>query len=88
MIGADHRTCEFAISVTDEWTGAGLGRVLMEILIGAARGRGLREMEGFVLAENRGMLALARKLGFTVGRHPDDYTLCLCRRRLDAPDEA
>jgi L-amino acid N-acyltransferase YncA len=38
----------------------------MEQLIAVARARGLRSMLGHVLAENRGMLALAQKLGFTV----------------------
>jgi acetyltransferase len=40
---------------------------MMEQLIGVARARGLRAMVGHVLAENRGMLSLCQKLGFSVG---------------------
>jgi acetyltransferase len=62
----DGESCEYAIVVDDAWQGRGLGRRLMEQLIAVARARGLRSMLGHVLAENRGMLALAQKLGFTV----------------------
>ena len=82
IIGPTPDTCEFAISVVDAWAGAGLGRVLMETLIGAARERGLRTMEGYVLAENEGMLRLASRLGFSVTRHPDDFSLKACRLTL------
>jgi acetyltransferase len=63
----DGESCEFALVVADNWQGRGLGRRLMEQLIDVARARGLRSMVGHVLAENRGMLALAQKLGFVVG---------------------
>ncbi|MDH4094867.1 MAG: bifunctional acetate--CoA ligase family protein/GNAT family N-acetyltransferase [Betaproteobacteria bacterium] len=63
----DGESCEFALVVADDWQGRGLGRRLMEKLIAVARARGQRSMLGHVLAENRGMLALARKLGFVVG---------------------
>ncbi len=46
--------------------GKGLGSALMQWLIGTARAEGLRLLEGRVLAENTGMLALCRELGFTV----------------------
>ncbi len=72
-------SCEFAMSVTDAWTGAGLGRVLLETLVQAAGANGEREMEGFVLAENAAMLRLAARLGFEVKRHPDDFSLRVCR---------
>ena len=83
VIGARGDDCEFAVTVADGWAGAGLGRVLMTALIGAARRRGLREMVGFVLAENAAMLGLARRLGFEVRRDPDDYSQCLCRLHLE-----
>jgi acetyltransferase len=63
----DGESCEFALVVADGWQGRGLGRRLMEQLIAVARARGLRRMIGHVLAENRGMIALAQKLGFVVG---------------------
>ena len=85
VIGQDRRTCEFAITVTDEWAGAGLGGILMEAIIASARARGLAEMEGFVLADNTAMLRLASRLGFSTARHPEDFTLRVCRLALAAP---
>jgi acetyltransferase len=82
ILGADGTDCEFAVSVVDAWGGAGLGGVLMGALIDAARRRGLREMVGFVLAENRPMLRLAGRLGFVVKRDPDDFSQCICRLAL------
>jgi acetyltransferase len=82
VIGARGDDCEFAISVVDAWVGAGLGRVLMTTLVDAARRRGLREMTGFVLAQNAPMLLLAGKLGFAVRRDPDDFSQCICRLDL------
>jgi len=79
IIGPGPDTCEFAISVADDWGGAGLGHALMNRLIGAARRRGLREMTGFVLAENQPMLRLAAKLGFATKRDPEDFTVQVCR---------
>jgi len=83
MIGARGNDCEFAVAVVDGWAGAGLGRVLMTALVDAARKRGLREMTGFVLAENGAMLRLAARLGFAVGRDPDDFSQCICHLGLD-----
>jgi acetyltransferase len=56
--------CEFAVVVSDDWHGTGLAGILMQALIDVARRRGLRTMEGFVLATNSRMLKLARQLGF------------------------
>jgi acetyltransferase len=67
--------CEFAISITDDWAGAGLGRVLLEALVGAARDRGLAHMQGYVLATNPGMLRLAQRVGFEVRADPEDRSV-------------
>ena len=53
--------------IADGWRGAGLASSIMRALIRDARARGLKRMEGHVLAENRSMLDLARRLGFAVG---------------------
>jgi acetyltransferase len=78
----DRSRCEFATTVDAAFAGAGLARTLMSLLIEAARQRGLKEMEGFVLAENDSMLGLARRLGFTIGVDPDDRALRICRLPL------
>ena len=75
--------CEFAVAIADEWAGAGLGRAMMEQLIGAARRRGLAEMCGYVLAENRAMLGLAKRLGFSIKAMPGDFSVRVCTLALD-----
>jgi acetyltransferase len=58
------RSGEFAVIVRDAYQGEGLGQHLMERLIAVARERGVRQLVGVVLRENRRMLALAKDLGF------------------------
>jgi acetyltransferase len=58
-------SCKFALVVHDEFQEKGLGYRLMEMLIEIARKKGLHEMAGEVLTENRTMLGLMKKLGFT-----------------------
>ena len=67
VTNADGESCEFAVTVADEWQRRGLGRRFLTLLIEVARARGLREMIGHVLAENRAMLALCASLGFSIG---------------------
>lgn len=81
----DRQRCEFATTVSPAFAGAGLARTLMSLLIDAARTRGLKEMEGFVLAENQSMLGLARRLGFSVTVDPDDRAIRICRLQLAGP---
>jgi len=68
----DQESAEYAIAVADSWHGRGLGRALMEALIGCARTRGFRRLMGVVLGSNAPMLALCRKLGFVAQHDPDD----------------
>ena len=85
LVGSNASSCEFAINVAAAYGGAGLGSTLMNALIGAARRRGLADMEGFVLAANKPMLRLAAGLGFSVAPDPDDSTVRLCHLRLGNP---
>ena len=59
-------SCDFAIVVGDRWQGLGLGEKLMRSLLRAAVDAGIRVVGGLTLTENGGMIALARKLGFSV----------------------
>ncbi len=68
----DGISCEFAIVVADEWQHRGVGHRLMAQLMEAARERGLRRMEGEVLADNHEMIALVRSLGFEVTTSEED----------------
>jgi RimJ/RimL family protein N-acetyltransferase len=82
FVGDNPTTCEFAITVQSNFGGAGLATTLLTALIDAARKRGLATMEGFVLAVNEPMLRLAKRLGFSVGTHPDDHAIRICRLDL------
>ena len=78
-------SCEFAITVDAAFGGTGLGTTLMTVLIDEARSRGRKEMEGFVLSENKPMLRLAKRLGFSIKYAPDDTSVRICRLALDKP---
>ena len=75
VLEPEGRACEFALVIADAWQGRGIGRRMMEKLIAVARSRGLERIYGDVLATNRPMLEFCRRLGFTLGRHPDDPTV-------------
>ncbi|MEW5837774.1 MAG: bifunctional acetate--CoA ligase family protein/GNAT family N-acetyltransferase [Pseudomonadota bacterium] len=60
----DGSSAEFAVVVSDAWQGAGLGSLLLEAVMDAARQRGVRLLMGEVLPQNRGMLKLAERMGF------------------------
>jgi acetyltransferase len=68
----DGKSCEIALVVGDEWRRKGIGMRILVALMEVAKLRGLQTMEGEVLAENSGMLRLARKLGFSIRPLPND----------------
>ncbi|MDO9090575.1 MAG: bifunctional acetate--CoA ligase family protein/GNAT family N-acetyltransferase [Burkholderiaceae bacterium] len=71
----DNLRAEFAIQIASDWQGKGLGRLLMNKLVGYLRARGTGEIVGQCLSENTGMAALARAVGFEVTALPDQDTL-------------
>jgi acetyltransferase len=62
----DRRAAEYGVLVRSDLKGRGLGRLLMQKLIGYARQQGLGELFGTVLADNEPMLRLCRELGFAI----------------------
>lgn len=78
----DPGVCEFAITLAEGWRGTGLATQLMRSLLRRARYDGYAEMEGLVLATNAPMLALARKLGFSVQAVPPDGSVVRVLRRV------
>ena len=76
-------TAEVAVTIADAWQGCGLGRLLLERVIDAARRNGVRRLTGDVLAANARMLALARRLGFRSEPHPEGATLRRIVKDLD-----
>lgn len=76
---------EFAVLVSDPLQGKGIGACLLLRCMGIAALRGMKHLCGLVLAENTQMLALGRKLNFTITRLPQttEYELT-----IDLPAES
>ena len=68
----DGSSCEFAMAVADKWQGKGLGLILLNLLIEAARESSLDVMVGYVLAHNHKMLDVCARLGFVIADDPGD----------------
>ena len=66
---------EFAVIIRSDMKGKHLGWILMDKLIRYLRANGTQRVVGTILKENSGMLDLARGLGFTITRHPEDPDL-------------
>lgn len=66
---------EFAIVLSDDWQRRGLGTRLLGSLLVAAKSDGVRRLVGTTMSENRGMLALGRKIGFRLAQDPGSATI-------------
>lgn len=80
---ANYDRGEYGILVRSDLKGHGLGWRLMQIMIEYASWLGLHSIEGEVLQENRTMIAMCRRLGFSVSTNPDDPSLVNVSLRLD-----
>jgi acetyltransferase len=68
----DNTAAEFAILLRSDMTGKGLGPMLMRRIIDYARSRGIGEIYGEVMAENRTMRRLCEAFGFSFKAIADD----------------
>jgi acetyltransferase len=82
MLNPDGASCEFALVVADDWHGRGLGARLMNAICETARAQGLQRMIGFVLGDNKRMLQLMKRMGFSYRRDPEDAGLRIVEKRL------
>ncbi|MCC9622771.1 bifunctional acetate--CoA ligase family protein/GNAT family N-acetyltransferase [Thalassospira sp. MA62] len=64
-IDPNNEKAEYAVMVRSDIKGRGLGRVLMEKMIEYCRHKGVQTFIGQVLTDNRRMLTLCEKLGFS-----------------------
>ena len=62
---------EFAILVSDQWQGQGLGFELLRRLVQIGRDEGLDRIGADILSANGSMQGVARKLGFSIECSPD-----------------
>ncbi len=68
----DQNSCEFALVISDEFQGHGIGQRMLKRLMEIARSRGLDLMEGEVLTANHRMLELVKSMNFQVQRSTDN----------------
>jgi GNAT superfamily N-acetyltransferase len=69
----DRPSCaEVAVTVLDDWQGQGLGRLMLERLIEAARERGIEDFRFECLMHNREMQGLVSKVCQVVDFHRDE----------------
>jgi acetyltransferase len=68
----DRASCEFALVISEEMRGHGIGQRMLKRLMVIALSRGLDLMEGEVLAENHRMLDMVKSMGFQIQSTPDD----------------
>jgi len=75
----NQRDAEFAIVVSDPWQGQGIGAALFSQCLSIAKERRIQKINGIVLADNRQMLAMAKKFNFQIKRVPDagEYELSM-----------
>jgi len=78
----DGASCDFGIVIADAWQGRGLGESLLRALVRAATQAGVPQLTGLTLASNYAMRELARRVGFSVQRDPDDATVVQLRLPL------
>jgi acetyltransferase len=65
-------SCEFSLSVRDDYAAMGIGTHLMLDLIHRAKENGLQEIVGYILTQNSKMLQLMTDLGFKIRNMDDD----------------
>jgi len=62
---------EFAIVISDQWQGQGLGTYLLKLILDIGRQEGLERIVGHILPDNYGMQRVCKKLGFALNY--DDF---------------
>ncbi|MBC8210159.1 MAG: bifunctional acetate--CoA ligase family protein/GNAT family N-acetyltransferase [Gammaproteobacteria bacterium] len=78
----DRHSCEFALTVSDDYQRKGIGRHLMHRLMTIAHDRGIDVMEGEVLSSNSKMLKLMQRLNFRIVHNPEEPEVVGVRRHL------
>lgn len=82
---AYHATLETTVYLRSDYCGHGLGRKLMERLIGECRERGFHALIACITADNQASIALHERLGFEMVSRFREVG-CKFGRRLDVVD--
>jgi acetyltransferase len=74
---ANQPSCEFSLSVSDDFHGEGVGFHLIQSMINFAHHKGFKDIYGYVLKNNYEMLELMTHLGFSIkdDTSEDDFKL-------------
>ena len=78
----DNNSCEFALVISDELQGHGVGQRMLNRLMEVARSRGLDTIEGEVLTENHRMLQMVKSMGFRRQISDNDPSVSIVSRSL------
>ena len=81
---ARYETGEYAILVSSNLKGCGLGWLLMQTLVAYATEEGLHTISGQVLRKNTTMLAMCREFGFSIANDPGDVGVQIVTRTISA----
>ena len=82
----DLSDAEFAILVRSDLKGLGLGKLMMEKIVRYARERGIVQLSGMTMPSNRGMINLAKCLGFHIDIQLEDGVVNMvlpCAERVE-----
>ena len=83
--GGGRSEAEFAVVIGTPWQGQGLGSELLRRLVNIAADERLTRITGQMFADNREMIAVARKIGFAVRYDSDGAT---CKAELVLADKS
>lgn len=84
----DGKNGEYAILIRSRLKGQGLGWLLMTRIVACARALHLKQVHGFVLAENSTMLRMCAEFGFQIKDDDDGPGLKRVSLALTQPVEA
>lgn len=84
----DNQRAEFAVTVRSDLKGRGLGTLMLQRMLDYARERGIAEVFGDVLSENKLMLSLCRDLDFNLADLPENNGIVRASVRLSEPNAA
>ena len=77
-----NQAAEFAVTLRAEARRLGIARQALEMVIEVARDAGCTSVWGTIAAQNKDMIGLASRMGFTVRRDPNDFSLVVAEMPL------
>ncbi len=72
----DLESAEYAVLITDKWQGKDLGKYLTEFCLDIAKNGRVKRVVAMTTNDNKPMISVFRKLGFTV-EFKEDFTVCV-----------